>query len=61
MAKERNTKSENSILSIFTKEYKYEGLLLLFLSLVAILLGTMVIMGENSVDGRPLTIRKKYS
>ncbi len=59
MAKERNTKSENSILSIFTKEYKYEGLLLLFLSLVAILLGTMVIMGENSVDGRPLTIRKE--
>ncbi|HHX00342.1 MAG TPA: hypothetical protein GX740_03455, partial [Acholeplasmataceae bacterium] len=47
MAKERNTKSENSILSIFTKEYKYEGLLLLFLSLIAILLGSMVLIGES--------------
>lgn len=59
MTKEKTKKSENSILSIFTKEYKYEGLLLLFLSLIAILLGTMVIIGENSTDGRPLTIRKE--
>lgn len=58
MAKEKNLKKENGILAIFTKEYKYEGLLLLFLSLIAILLGTMVIIGENSVDGRPLTINK---
>ena len=43
-------------LAIFTKEYKYEGLLLLFLSLIAILLGSMVLIGESSVDGRPLSI-----
>lgn len=57
MAKE-NAKKENGILSIFTKEYKYEGLVLLFLSLIAILLGSMVLVGENSVDGRPLSINK---
>lgn len=59
MAKEKQQTKENGILSIFTKEYKYEGLLLLFLSLVAILLGTMVIMGENSATGLPLTINKE--
>ena len=59
MAKEKQQTNENGILSIFTKEYKYEGLLLLFLSLVAILLGTMVIMGENSATGLPLTINKE--
>ena len=55
---EKNNKKENGILAIFTKEYKYEGLLLLFLSLIAILLGTMVLMGENSADGLPLSINK---
>lgn len=57
MAKE-NIKKDNGILSIFTKEYKYEGLLLLFLSLIAILLGSMVLIGENSADGLPLSINK---
>ena len=56
MAKEKDVKKENGILAIFTKEYKYEGLLLLFLSLIAILLGSMVLIGESSVDGRPLSI-----
>lgn len=55
---EKKKKKENGILAIFTKEYKYEGLLLLFLSLIAILLGTMVLMGENSSDGLPLSINK---
>jgi len=57
MTEKKNKKSENGILAIFSKEYKYEGLILLFLSIIAILLGTMVIIGENSPDGRPLTIR----
>lgn len=56
MAKE--TKKENSILSIFTKEYKYEGLFLLFLSVVAILLGTMVLIGTNDPNGLPLSINE---
>lgn len=58
MAKEKSVKKENGLLAIFTKEYKYEGLVLLFLSLIAILLGSMVLIGENSVDGRPLSINK---
>ncbi len=58
MAKEKEQKKDTGILAIFTKEYKYEGLLLLFLSLVAILLGTMVLIGENSSTGLPITINK---
>ncbi len=33
--KNENLKKENKILTIFTKEYKYEGIILLFLSLIA--------------------------
>lgn len=55
---EKNKTSENRILAIFTKEYKYEGLLLLLLSIIAILLGSMVLIGESSSDGRPLSINK---
>lgn len=48
--KKENVKKENKILTIFTKEYKYEGIILLFLSLIALVLGTLVLMGINS-DG----------
>jgi len=48
----------NGILAIFTKEYKYEGLLLLFLSLVAIVLGSMVLIGETSGGANGLTINE---
>lgn len=52
-------KKANSILSIFTKEYKYEGLFLLFLSLIAIVLGAMVLIGESSGGTYGLTIKKE--
>lgn len=48
---EKNTeKKQNGILAIFTKEYKYEGLFLLFLSLIAIVLGTMVLLNPGMIN-----------
>ncbi len=46
-------KKENGVLSIFTKEYKFEGIILLILSLVALVLGTMVLIGiqTNGASG----------
>lgn len=38
---------KNGALSIFTKEYKYEGIFLLALSLIALVLGTMVLLGTG--------------
>jgi len=51
-------KKTNGILSIFTKEYKYEGIILLFLSLVALVLGTMVLIGINSEGSSGLVINE---
>lgn len=51
-----NNKKENKILSIFVKEYKYEGLVLLGLALVAIVLGIMVLVGEYSNGANGLTV-----
>lgn len=48
MAIEKKENKENKILTILTKEYKYEGLILLLLSLVAIVLGVLIIIGENT-------------
>lgn len=52
------TKKSNGILSIFTKEYKYEGIILLFLSLVALVLGSMVLIGESGSGTGGLVINK---
>ncbi|MGI6710684.1 MAG: preprotein translocase subunit SecE [Bacilli bacterium] len=46
--KEKKENKENKILTILTKEYKYEGLILLLLSLIAIVLGILIIVGENT-------------
>ena len=46
--KEKKENKENKILTILTKEYKYEGLILLLLSLIAIVLGILIIIGENT-------------
>lgn len=56
---EKSTKKENTenkVLSIFVKEYKYEGLVLLVLALIAIVLGVMVLIGESSGGTSGLTI-----
>jgi preprotein translocase SecE subunit len=49
-------KKTSGALAIFTKEYKYEGLILLFLSIIAIVLGAMVLIGESSSGTSGLTI-----
>ena len=53
-AKKENT--ETKVLSIFVKEYKYEGLVLLVLALIAIVLGVMVLIGESTDGTSGLTI-----
>ena len=55
---EKKEKNNNGILSIFTKEYKYEGIILLALSLIALVLGTMVLIGETSQGSSGLVINK---
>jgi len=55
---EKKEKNSNGILSIFTKEYKYEGIILLALSLIALVLGTMVLIGETSQGSSGLVINK---
>lgn len=55
---EKKEKNSNGILSIFTKEYKYEGIILLALSLIALVLGTMVLIGETSQGASGLVINK---
>ncbi|MDD3171916.1 MAG: preprotein translocase subunit SecE [Bacilli bacterium] len=52
--KEKN----NGVISIFTKEYKYEGIILLTLSLIALVLGTMVLIGETSSGSSGLVINE---
>lgn len=55
---EKVEKKENRILSIFTKEYKYEGLILLLLAIIAILLGVMVLLGISSEGTEGLIINE---
>lgn len=55
---EKVEKKQNRIISIFTKEYKYEGLILLFLSVLAILLGVMVLIGANTSGSEGLVINE---
>ncbi len=55
---EKKEKNNNGIMSIFTKEYKYEGIILLALSLIALVLGTMVLIGESSSGASGLVINE---
>ncbi|HHX79785.1 MAG TPA: preprotein translocase subunit SecE [Acholeplasmataceae bacterium] len=54
----KDNKKTTGALAIFTKEYKYEGLILLLLSIVAIVLGAMVLIGESTSGSSGLTINK---
>ena len=58
MVEEKVEKKDNKVLTIFTKEYKYEGLILLFLATLAIVLGVMVLVGEATDGTNGLTINK---
>ncbi|MDD3191793.1 MAG: preprotein translocase subunit SecE [Bacilli bacterium] len=44
-------KKPNRLLMVFTKEYKHESLILLFLALVAIILGVLFLNGVLNADG----------
>lgn len=44
-------KKQSRLASVFTKEYKHEGLVLLFLAIVAIVLGVLTITSELSFEG----------
>lgn len=44
--KVKETKKQSRLISVFTKEYKHEGLILLFLAIVAIVLGVIFLRGE---------------
>ena len=48
--KEKKAKKGNFFKDFFTKEYKFEGLVLLFLAVVSMVLGFMVIVGELVID-----------
>lgn len=56
MAENNENKKQNGVLAIFTKEYKYEGLILLTLSLIAIVLGVMVLIGVGTDGTSGLTV-----
>lgn len=56
--KEINEKKKNSALSIFSKEYKYEGLILLVLAVIAIVLGSLVLVGEYSSGDSGLIVNE---
>ncbi|MFA6627080.1 MAG: preprotein translocase subunit SecE [Bacilli bacterium] len=44
-------KKPNRLVTVFTKEYKHESLILLFLALVSIILGSLFLSGDLSADG----------
>lgn len=44
-------KKPNRLITVFTKEYKHESLILLFLALVSIILGSLFLSGDLSADG----------
>ena len=46
----KDKKEKKNFLALIAREYKYEGLILLFLGLVSIILGVMVLIGVKS-DG----------
>ena len=54
----KETRKTTGALAVFTKEYKYEGLILLFLSIIAIVLGAMVLIGESTSGESGLTINR---
>lgn len=40
----------SAVMAVFEKDYKYEGLILLFLAIIAIVLGVMILVGDLTVS-----------
>lgn len=55
---EKSEKKESKVLSIFLREYKYEGLVLLCLATIATILGVMVLVGVSTNGSNGLTINE---
>ena len=51
---------KKGILSLLSKEYKYEGLLLLILSIITILLGVMILLGISSEGAKGLVVNENF-
>lgn len=46
MENKKEVKKQSRLAAVFTKEYKHEGLILLFLAIVAIVLGVIFLRGD---------------
>lgn len=53
-------KEKKSFLSLVAKEYKYEGLILLILSLIGIVLGVMILIGISSEGEKGLVVNENF-
>lgn len=51
-------KKNHGVISIFTKEYKYENLILLLFSVIGIVLGVLVLIGHYSNSENGLRVRE---
>lgn len=51
---------KKSVLSLLSKEYKYEGLLLLVLSVITILLGVMILIGVSTEGESGLVVNENF-
>lgn len=47
---EQKPKKKNRLAEVFMKDYKYEGLILLILAVIAIVLGTLILVGTLIID-----------
>lgn len=56
----KEKKEKKSLLAIVAKEYKWEGLVLLILSLISIILGVMIIIGANSEGTEGLIVNEDF-
>lgn len=56
----KEKKEKKSLLSIIAKEYKWEGLVLLILSLISIILGVMIIIGVKSEGTEGLIVNEDF-
>lgn len=49
---------KNRLVEAFTKDYKYEGLILLVLAIIALVLGILMLIGESSEGASGLKVQE---
>lgn len=60
MAEKIEKKEKKNFLALIAREYKFEGLILLFLSLISIILGAMILIGVKSGGEEGLIVNQDY-